>query len=386
MRYAFRQSISFHGHAKDDLLSALQKYVRRGMLDSALYVAVELERFSALPDARALVTNTVNRLRVILPEETAGITSPQLAAQFDKHYRQFEANRAHLPACDHQTRRRAMLSMVQLLVLAPKQRLISDIKAVYFNDAARELALVDEELCAVYEATLLIDPHFSGESVYPLLPGDSHYVRGIADGLIEAIRSKSDLGFRFMADLLRLTQEKCISVAKRSIGPSPGRAEAHPMFVAFDIFTRYAERGAQLWHRDAAPPLPQWRKRMLATLNVCFDYFRHFGYTSMGKQRHRDALLFYIWPALYCFRDVDFAHNVPQPVAYSDRQVTALYDDSAPARALHDFVLDQHTARGRRMGRGAAHFAKIGATVENEDTALYNGLYRKIYTLSKQRK
>jgi len=84
MQYNYRKASSAKGHPKDELLSALQKYIRRDELEKALYVAVELERFSELPEARALVTNTLNRLRVALIEETAGLTSPQLPLEFDR--------------------------------------------------------------------------------------------------------------------------------------------------------------------------------------------------------------------------------------------------------------------------------------------------------------
>jgi len=383
MRYSFRQAISVHGHCKDVLLSALQKYIRRGMRDAAAYVAAQLERFSALAEARPLVTNAVNRLRVALPEETAGIASPALTVVFDAHYRTFEALRTSTDDAGALARRRAFLSMVLLLVAAPKQRLVSDIKAVYFNRAAPTAAASDEQLRRLYDAKMDID-HLQCAAAHSLVPGDSVNVRDIADGLITAIRCKSDIGFRYMATLLHLMQQKQISVGKRSIG-SRGRADAHPMYVAFHIFTLYAQRGARLWDRSAAAPSAEWTSRMLATLDVCFDYFRHFGYTKSGKPRHRDCIVFYIWPALYCFREVDFERNAPASIGLTDAEIDNLYGNDAKRRELDDFVLDQHTAHGRSMGRGALHFANVGALVCNEDRSLYNELYRRMYVLLKSK-
>ena len=51
MNYNFRKATSEKGHAKDELLSALQKYLRRGEVDKARYVGIELELFSELPEA-----------------------------------------------------------------------------------------------------------------------------------------------------------------------------------------------------------------------------------------------------------------------------------------------------------------------------------------------
>lgn len=81
------------GFPKDVLLSALQKACRRGELAQSFYIAIELESFSDVVGGKAIVTNFMNRLRVILVEEVS-LAYPMAVIEFDKFYEIYCNNRA----------------------------------------------------------------------------------------------------------------------------------------------------------------------------------------------------------------------------------------------------------------------------------------------------
>lgn len=383
MQYNFRASVSANGHAKDELLSALQKYIRRGEKQKALYVAIELELFSSIPEAKALVTNTINRLRVILGEETAcGLTSPALVRLFDNEYKLFESARTE-PA---NVRHTALINMVSLLAAAPKQRLVSDIKAVYLTPAAKEFALAssDPVLKGLYAEAYTIDDEVRGK--FHLLPADDAVVlRPIVDGIITGIKRRSDTVFYWLNKLVEANE------AQVAVGPrvltAKTRPTAHPMHLLFEICRAYLTNGERLWKRDG-----QWLEmskaaKLAETLEICARYYSHFGLVKGGVAKsHRDWIIFTIWPLLYCVRDVDWAHNVPQVQLVTPQEAEQVYTEHAvlPALVIDDYALDQHTARGRQLKRKADFFATVGAVVNNADDSLFVPAYRRLYEAFKQ--
>jgi len=388
MLFTFRKAVSDKGHPKDVLLSAVQKNVRRGQVAKALYAAIELERFSELPQAKALVTNLVNRLRVILGEETGGsLTCPMLAAAFDREFRTFEANRAGDPEPVQSLRRAALINMVTMLAEAPKQRLISDIKAVYFTPAARAFALAsdDRDLVALFPQIYHTDPAVVAER-YPLLnDDDAATFRPIVDGMLSAFKNKSHHGFYWLSRLVDAVENKTPVGARRIDATS--HAAAHPMWLAFELYRAYANRGARLWDATAPEPDVVCARRLNDMLDLCVDYYKHFGLKKAGAQAsHRDWIIFVIWPMLYCVSNVDWAHNARHFTLVTPLQADAHYAAhiAAPAREIDDYALDQHTAQGRALKRGPDYFATVGAFTTNQDETLFFPNYRRLYEAFKQ--
>jgi len=378
MEYNFRHSKSLHGYDTDTLLSALQKYIRRGDLNAALYAGMELEYFSELPAAVPLVTNTVNRLRVALAEETAGLTWPAMVEKFDWKYRVFDNNRRGNVAA----RRAAFLNMITMLVMAKKQRLISDIKAVYFTPDAKALALASDNptLRRLYPEVYTFDSQVI-DAHYTLLPGDDEpRLRLIVDGLLTAMKRKSDHGFYWLNQLVLATQDG-VAVAKRKKTMKDKTSQAHPMYLLSELCYAYARKGARLWDNSAPVVDAGWTRMMCAALDVCFEYDKHFGLNAKGVPKHRDWVVFTIWPLLYCVRNVDWSHNdVPfTPITPDEAQEFYKKHAAAPTRVFDDFVFDQHTAKGRSLNRGPEFFAEHGALVLNEDESLHNASYRLLY-------
>ena len=385
MAYHFRNAKSVKGHAKDELLSALQKYIRRGEFEKAIYVGIELERFSELNEAKALVTNFVNRLRVAMIEETAGLTCPLLPKLFHAQFSIFEQFRFS----DIAKRRTALLNMIKMLVQVQKQRLLSDIKAVYFTADAKKFVLShgSEQCKGIYRNVTQFD-ELVVSTRYPLKEGDDLTTfRPIVDGLLSAMKNKSDHGFYWLNLLVDAT-EKRIPAAKRQI-TSNSRADSNPMYILFEVCFAYAQQGERLWNKSASQPERSWSKNAVDTLLICFEYYQHFGLKKQGiAKSHRDWIVFVIWPLFYCVRNVDWTHNDPASwfSTLSPAEVEELYKKHANSTAieLDDYVFDQHTTKGRSLKRKADFFAFQGALTTNQDTSLYNDLYRSVYNEFKQ--
>ena len=173
-------SITYNGHPYDEILSCIQKYIRRGEIDKALYVGIEADLFSLVPsiskteysNAKSRRTNFANRLRAIIAEEV-GIASPGLIIEFDRLYQTWSRYRDSINPEDIATYRKAMLDMIGLLTKAKKIRLVSDIKAVYFSEHTPEIIANNPEFAYIFkDLENTIDPALSGK--YPLHKTHQH--------------------------------------------------------------------------------------------------------------------------------------------------------------------------------------------------------------------
>jgi hypothetical protein len=70
MKAGYRSEVSLHGHSLDVLKSGLQKYIRRGNVDAAMYCLGELDCFSDCGrEGERIRTNMIHRLMIIYMED-----------------------------------------------------------------------------------------------------------------------------------------------------------------------------------------------------------------------------------------------------------------------------------------------------------------------------
>lgn len=170
----YRKVISYHGYTQSLLVSALQKYIRRGESEKASWCALELLRFATLlepavfqaycrlypdrnpwlsnretgkhpPHPKSLIqgvlTNLKNRLLVIAVEDV-GIGQPGIVHVITGLLAEWETS----------SRRDTgkILTAVHLLAAAPKLRLLSDLKSVYHLPPYYGKSSAEEERIQVY--------------------------------------------------------------------------------------------------------------------------------------------------------------------------------------------------------------------------------------------
>ena len=73
----YRQQVTWNGHKADVMKSGLQKYIRRGVVDKALFCAGELDLFKEAPEkaqGEGIRTNFLHRLIVIFIEDVENMS------------------------------------------------------------------------------------------------------------------------------------------------------------------------------------------------------------------------------------------------------------------------------------------------------------------------
>jgi hypothetical protein len=99
--------------------SALQKYIRRGLVVKAQYVACDLDMFKQVP-SQSIITNIYNRLRIITLEDI-GIGCPEILPRIDSYLDNW------LKQSDPKSI--SLLTAVRELCLCPHSRFYSHIRA-----------------------------------------------------------------------------------------------------------------------------------------------------------------------------------------------------------------------------------------------------------------
>lgn len=124
----FRNEISWNGYGSDILKSGLQKYIRRGMTEKALYCAGELDLFKEAPKRGEVIrTNFLHRLMIIYLEDVENL------AIFDTIDRLMRLILHERDKSDRsKENEEAWISeVVQHLSLSTKARMCSHIRAVF---------------------------------------------------------------------------------------------------------------------------------------------------------------------------------------------------------------------------------------------------------------
>lgn len=83
----FRLEKSYNGYPLDICKSALQKYIRRGEVDKAIYIANEIFLFTLIEDSvnkKRILTNFIHRLQIIFLEEI-GLTCYNIWNKIDEY-------------------------------------------------------------------------------------------------------------------------------------------------------------------------------------------------------------------------------------------------------------------------------------------------------------
>lgn len=137
----FRNEISWNGFGSDVMKSGLQKYIRRGNIEKALFCAGELDLFKEAPDrGETIRTNFLHRLMVIYLEDVANL------AILNTIYKKLDetiAERAFPEKRIKLKEEKLISDVVVLLCRSKKLRICSHIRAV-FNPKYNTSALLSK--------------------------------------------------------------------------------------------------------------------------------------------------------------------------------------------------------------------------------------------------
>lgn len=375
-----RCETSYNGTPASVLKSALQKYARRGLAGPGLWCLAEMDLFSLVEAgsfppvdvrrATALRTNLINRLIVMVPEDVgvAAWWMPLVAGRLVAAWqasRRVEASRKYL------------VDLYRHLAAARKLRLVSDLKSVYLlppnyvkpaqlgdlravqAEAARSLGLaglyagrddVPEDLLARLPAGVRADC------------GDVES-RRIYNGVLHHLARESDHAFAWVARL--------IDRQRGGDGEPRLRGKDNPVNGLWRLLEGFAAHREALWGGS-----PVDRPANFDRLGEVIGVLRRW-YDAMT---HREKPIYLYHALLLVIRRgrIDWEQTPPEIDTPAD-EVARLYAGNLAGEVvpLEGFVYDMHT--GGRAAGGRVRFAEEGAVVVNEDVALRNDDYRRLY-------
>lgn len=381
-------SITWHGHRVDEVKSWLQKSVRRGKADEALYCALELYLFRLLESdpkqgasARRVVTNCLNRL-LIMGAEDVGLAQPSLpleALTLHKRARDgplLEKRKEDplLPPTDSVREGdglKALVAWVDALCVAPKARALSDL-GVYWKPAKAEWALEQPALasrhfgrvrCGPLELLKVIrkdearrdalcpEPFLDfQETLHNKLVG-WHGMESEALRLIYLVELEDPLAFYWCA--------RDFVYATRKLQP-PLMRRTKPVHLVWEILKLYMQERMDNEFQKQVFSLQQMYEQL---------------------QGNREAPLFLYQALLYCV----WRNRVPGAPVRLHASLGSMLDGrlkrhlDRDALAVPDYAVDKHTKRGRDEGKTAADFSQVGALVANECGALVDSALRELY-------
>lgn len=307
--------ITFSGLKTDICKSGLQKYIRRGEIDEALMMAYELYRMNEIGD-KAIVTNFYNRLCVISAEDIGPSNIPLVEKV--------------LSFCIN--RETNFYSLIPEMCNSSKTRILSHLARVY--------NIKGKTNSEKHGILIEISPQ---ESPFPLFSlwkeNDPQEIRVFANNFYLCLQEKNNNAFtwgqRYYEDF------SSMKVVARN---------------------RRTKACVILW-RMMDLLIPKDVKNLFSLLEKCFF--------DLSEDKP------FLRMAIYLVLDQDYSIGnktdfIPK-ILEKDLQI-GKYEI-----IVKDYVIDQHTAEGRKNGSTRNEFVNEGAFVTNEDPRFDNEILKKIY-------
>jgi len=334
--------ISWNGEKTDVLKSAVQKYVRRGLLEKANWSLIELDLFTEIlfkskdeklkSSVRKFQTNVVNRL-IIMSCEDVSLGNPFLPIVMDKLLNEWSNIREDIN--NREKRRKILLEMNINLVKSQKSRELSHLKTVYYQ---------------VFQSD--IEQNFIDK--YPDIYNFTREGDDFSQFKIE-FNNNSDACFYWFFKILfqpRIKSSKSknqkSSKRKESITVKPLASSVKP-YIDYVISKE----------KD---------KNVLALYNVLNKWFKTYKYRELWIYGSQIILL--------ALRK-SFTKSIFYPIS-SNWSSIYLKNIMNKSIIIDDFCIDKHTRVGKNLGKTTTDFAIEGSIVANEST-LTNQIYKKIY-------
>lgn len=323
---SYRKQITWNGYPADVVKSGLQKYIRRSVLENALYCAAELDLFKEAEnkkEAEGIRTNFLHRLMIIFMEDVENLSlfdtiytkMNLLFEERDKEDRHKE-NETHW-----------ITEIVTLLVRSKKSRMCSHVRALFSTKY--------EPLHEFYPsmAPLWLALHKAlkaqQEQVSSLEFHCSMFTRQLREKNLMAV---------YHAFQIELSEEKLPQKLFRSSKP-----------VWF------------LFHQLMNPLFPVKSERVRKFAEWYKD---HIGGMKEG-------FMCWLLPLLHELEVIPLGTADEEPIS----SYRAMNSDGHTI-TMDDYVLDRHTSRGR--GKSLVEFALVGALVEPQ-AEFVNEIWKRFY-------
>lgn len=328
----FRQERSYNGYSVGDLKSWLQKAIRRGSEDEAVWAAVELY---TLPK-QSVVTNLFNRLRIISMEDI-GVANPSAVKCVGEILASLETakGKPKLPVTAEGVMKVAKLTAY--LAKSKHLRLCSDYKAVFMTPSLRP------KLKKIF-------PSIYTKHHEDILGIDTSDAKILGSRMINLLKEKDDCAFYVMAKIMDL-----------EVLPFKTLKSQKPAYYVLDLIDRLSKE-LKVKFSPEVKILVGWMKGGIINSKIDYNLPLYYALLMILKRDDMSSC------------DLDCA---------KDKVVISNFLPKVKILKIPSYALDKHTLTGKKAGKTAEDFANEGALVENEDANLLNPEYREVYLRSK---
>jgi DNA-directed RNA polymerase subunit H len=328
----YHQQVTWNGYPADVMKSGLQKYIRRGIIDKALYCAGELDLFKDAPNegqGEGIRTNFLHRLMVIYMEDVENISLfDEVERKMDELFKEREkADRSK------EKEERLISELVIRLGQSTKARMCSHVRAV-FNPKYKPIHSMFPSIQVLWAE---IEQNKSQQATQALEPLEFHCAM-----FKKYLKEKSVLSV-YYAFQIEASEQKLKESLFRS---------SNPVFFIFQqlispLFPAKSERVTKF---------VQW-------------YKKHIG--TMGE-----GFMCWLLPLLHELGAIPLG----QPPVDDGAAYPMTWDRNRAGERMEidKYVEDKHTSKGRARKAGLIEFAFEGALVENQ-ADFVNPLWKQFY-------
>jgi hypothetical protein len=319
---------TINGYHFDICKSALQKYIRRGLFNQALFFAAEMDMFRFIENGKSSWTNFYNRIRVIIFEDI-GLASPSILFIADSILKKLST--AGGLTCPE------LMNLVYFMATSKHTRFYSHIGA-WTRFLIAEASPGGVEIPQRSWLSNKIKFKFKKEELDCKTAGPYGVdLEDIINSIIFCLENKKKEMFYFLKKILDMEKLP----AKRNNSTRPG-------FILFDLIYLFCTT-----------------KNEINTLKICIDWYK--------TMKNREQFLCVIHPFyIIFFRDILISRWTNPPEINSETRILL---DTGYNRVLtgdrindvDDYVIDMHTKQGRNAGKNSADFAIEGSFVAYDD-------------------
>ena len=285
---------SYHGYKSSILKSGICKYTRRGEKEKMTWCVMEMARFNEHEKGQALVTNLVNRLKILIMEELSFHQIGQIYYLI-MLLSWFEEDRSQI---------RYLFTFTKEVFKCLRNRYVSYQNAWWryddYVDLDKSIDKVDK-----YKKT-----------------GDSDKLLSIGETLIHHIENNDERMFSCLNELLRLDKSGC------KAGLRFRRKD--PSYLWFQIIRDYMEGN----HTQA-------------------DVIFNFALDQFNKKGMKERVAFAVWIGLYVWKSGDLTKDytdIDVKVA-SNNEVTD-YISNMKKIEMDDYVVNDYHINSHKFGLG----------------------------------
>ena len=323
----------------DIMKSGLQKYIRRGELDKALYCLVELDMFKKLDDkkVKGLRSNVRNRLIVILSEDI-GISNWNIYLKINNLLKKWEELRKE----DNDNDRYYLVNIVNYLAKSKKVRLCSHIRTYFYY------CINNEDFNKYYENKNKIFEKEDKCGINFYKKNDCDEVKECIDGIVYNLKNNNDNLFYWF---FRLINNKKWKSGRRN-------RRAKKEYIIFDIINNFIKKIKN--------------NNLIMLYDILYNWFINYNNSRNENILYlMNIVLFYIkrneinWDKKLNIKEID--------------NIEKIYKRNFEYKLeIDNYIIDMHCEDGRKNGKNEKDFMENGSKINNKSKYEIE-LYKKIY-------